>query len=486
MNFHKLKALFNNKVLLYAISRYATFLIQFINSLLIAFYLGPYYLGIWGFITLIVQYLNQINLGISHSVNAIISIHKKKEWYVQRVIGTSLTMLLGLSFLIVIFFTANYIFDFGIGDKFNFIKYSLVITAVGILGYFNSMFSNVFRVHGRIKEIIVNQSSLPILTLVSILLFKETSHLITALVGAYFLAFLIPFSIYIYNFPYTLKFYFIFRLVKKIQKKGWYLFIYNTSFYLIIISTKTFISTNYTIEEFGYFTFAYTFANVTLLLLQSFSFLIFPKIVNKFSIYTIEKSKLILKEVMNLYMVSSHFLIHSFIFIFPLFIFLFPKYESSSNAFKLIALTIILYTNSFGFISLLIAKEKEKLLGYIAFIALIINLIMLYVLTSFLKVDFGYAILATMTSNLFFVFGIGYLGNLNLGIPFKISYILEDVFPVKLLIPYLFSLILAIIDANYILFSIPLLVLLFLNYKVFIKIKNFIKKILLNPNIINI
>ncbi len=482
----KLKTLFKNKVLLYAMSRYITFLIQFINSLLIAFYLGPYYLGIWGFITLIVQYLNQINLGISHSVNAIISIHKRKEWYVERVVGTSLTMLVVLSFLMIIFFTTNYIFDFGIGDKYNFMKYSLVITAVGVLGYFNSMFSNVFRVHGRIKEIIVNQSILPILTFITILLFKESVDLLSALVAAYFLAFLIPFCTYILNFPYKLKFYFIFRLVKKIQKKGWYLFVYNTSFYLIIISTKTFVSANYNVEEFGYFTFAYTFANVTLLLLQSFSFLIFPKIVNKFSVYSISKAKVTLKEIMNLYMVSSHFLIHLFIFIFPLFLFFFPKYENSSDAFKLIALTIILYTNSFGFISLLIAKEEEKLLGYIAFTSLMINLFMLYILTVLLKVNFGFAILATMTSNIFFVFGIGYLGNLNLGVSFKISSILEDVFPIKLLIPYMISLLLAIIDVNYILFSVPLLLVLFLNYTTFVKIKKFIDKIVSNSNIINI
>ena len=76
-----------NKVVLFLFSRYATYFIHFINSLFIAVYLGPYYLGIWGFISLIIQYVNQINFGIAHSVTAIISVHKKKDIMRRKLLG---------------------------------------------------------------------------------------------------------------------------------------------------------------------------------------------------------------------------------------------------------------------------------------------------------------------------------------------------------------------------------------------------------------
>ncbi len=264
-----LKNALENKVLLYVFSRYATYFIQFINSMFIAVYLGPYYLGIWGFITLIIQYLNQINLGISHSVNAIISINKNKEWYVQKVIGNSITMLFGLSILIILFFILNTIFNFNIGAKYNFSDYAFMVTIIGIFAYFNSLFSNIFRVYGRIFEIAVNQSAFPILMLITVFMFKQ-ENLLRALVWANLIAFLLSLVLYIVMTPVKIKPLIIYRLIKTIQIKGWHLFIYNTSFYLIVISTKSFVSGYYSVEEFGYFTFSFALANVMLLLMQSF------------------------------------------------------------------------------------------------------------------------------------------------------------------------------------------------------------------------
>ena len=271
-----LKQVLKNKVFNYVFSRYATYFLQFVNSIFIAIYLGPYYLGIWGFITLIIQYLNQINFGIAHSVTAITSIYKEKKLYVEKVIGTSLTLLIGLSLIVVLLFMANELFNFNLGAKYNFSKYAPVIAAIGILAYFNTLMSNIFRVYGRLIEIAINQSAFPILMFVSILLFKN-EKLLWALIGANFLAFLLSFIIYIKRSPINLKPIFKWRLIKTIQIKGIYLFIYSASFYFIIISTKSFISAYYSVEEFGYFTFAFTLANVVLLLLQSF-FPHFPKL----------------------------------------------------------------------------------------------------------------------------------------------------------------------------------------------------------------
>ena len=115
-----LKKGITNPAIIYLVSRYGTYIIQFINSLFIAVYLGPYYLGIWGFINLVIGYIGQLNLGISHSVNVIVSINKQDEEYVRKIIGNGISMVLCLSIVIVMFFMLNKIGLIQIGSKYNF------------------------------------------------------------------------------------------------------------------------------------------------------------------------------------------------------------------------------------------------------------------------------------------------------------------------------------------------------------------------------
>jgi O-antigen/teichoic acid export membrane protein len=480
-----IKKALTNKVLHYVFSRYATYFIQFINSLFIAVYLGPYYLGLWGFITLVIQYLNQLNLGISHSVNAIISIHKNKEWYVQKVIGTSLTMLAGLSVVVILFFVANNVFHWDIGSKYNFSTYAPAVAAIGILAYFNTLFSNIFRVYGKVLEIAINQSAFPILMLITILFFRG-ENLLWALVGANLLSFIVSLAIYLIRKPIDFKPIYISRLVKKIQIKGWHLFVYNTSFYLIVISTRTFISAYYAVEEFGYFTFAFALANAFQLLLESFSFLIFPKLLNRLSSATNEKAMELIGTIRDAYITTSHLLIHFAILIMPVLFKFFPEYSKEISTFNLIALTIVLYSNSFGYAGLLIAKGFEKALGKMSLFALVINLILAFVLTQIVKVDYQYVIMATMGAYLFFVGAITILARQKLNCSIKFKNVLVDSFPINLFIPYLISLLLTVYSNNATLFIIPLLVFAVLNYTRMAKTYTIAKNMILNPNSINI
>lgn len=479
------KSALKNKVILFLFSRYSTYFIHFINSLFIAVYLGPYYLGIWGFISLVVQYLNHTNFGITHAVTAIISINKKKEFYVQKIIGTSLTLLTALSIIIALIFMANAVFDLNFGAKYNFSTYAPIVVLIGVLNYFNSLLASVFRVYGRLFEIGFHQTLFPVLILVSILVFSK-NDLLWALVGANFVAFLLAFIMYLVKSPVALKPIFDFRLFKRIQLKGWHLFVYNTSFFFIIISTRSIVSGYYSVEEFGFFTFAFSLANVVLMLLQAFSFLIFPKMLNRFAISTDNQNQELLSKVRDAYVTTSHLLVHSAILFFPIFLMLFPQYQSSSAAFKLIALTVVLYTNAFGYSGLLIAKGYEKKLGRLAFSTLVLNIILALVLVKVFEVPFTLVILATMISYFVYVYVQGSMGRkmLTLGTSFKSIW--NDVYPLRLFLPHVLSLILVLFSApNYYLVS-ALLLFLLLNYKVLLELKAVIKSIVVNPNFINI
>ena len=72
-----LKLLYKNKILFYLVSRYVTYGIAFISSLFIAAKLGPFYMGVWGFILLILNGFSQLHLGIGNSLNVLLDHNKE-------------------------------------------------------------------------------------------------------------------------------------------------------------------------------------------------------------------------------------------------------------------------------------------------------------------------------------------------------------------------------------------------------------------------
>ncbi len=475
----------NNKVLKYIFSRYLTYFIQFINSLFIAIYLGPYYLGVWGFINLIIQYFAQINFGIGHSANAIASIHKQKEGYVKMIIGTSISMFIILSAIVIFLFTANDALNFKFGEKYNFSQYAPLVLIPIIMGYFIGLLSVTYRIYGKIYKIAFSQTVFPVITLITLFFFRG-SNLLWALILGLCFSTITSIILFLINPPIKVKPIFNWRLVKIIQNKGWFLFIYNTSFYLIILSTRSFVSAFYSVEEFGYFTFAFTLANAILLLLESLSFLIYPKLLNRFASATNERASNLLGLVRDMYITTSHLLIHIAIFIFPLFLSFLPKYEQASNAFNIISLTVVLYTNSFGYSGLLIAKGEEKRLGQYSIIALCINIIIAFLLVQIYHVHYSYVIFSTMFTYFFYVILIGTLGARRLKIKSDFISVLKDILPIRLLTPYFTSVILTLFSAHYEYFIIPLILFITLNYKQLCTIKSTSKQIIINPNLINI
>ena len=479
------KTALKNKVILFIFSRYGTYLIQFINSLFIALYLGPYYLGIYGFITLITQYMNHLSFGVADSVTAIISVNKDKDLYIQKIIGTAITMLLGLSFIAILLFSTNEIFNLNLGSKYNFSTYAPIVVLIGVLGYFNTLFNHVFRVYGRLYEIAFNQTAYPLFILLAIIFFKN-SELLWALVAANFSAFLLSFILYLIKSPIKLKPLFYYNLFKIIQTKGWHLFIYNSSFFFIVISTRSFVSGFYSVEEFGYFTFAFSLANVILLLLQAFSYLIFPKLLNRFASSTNNQNIDLLEKLRNAYVTTSHLLIHVAILFFPLFLLFFPQYKIASEAFKLIALSVVLYTNSFGYSGLLIAKGYEKILGRVAFSALVLNATVALVLIKIINVPFTLVIISTMVSYFIYVYALGFMGRKMLQLDTSVLAVLNDIYPIRLLAPYALSLGFIILSISDIYFVLSIILFLILNFRVLSKLKTIIKTVILNPNFINI
>ncbi|CAA0199245.1 hypothetical protein LVK10_10325 [Tenacibaculum maritimum] len=484
--FQKLIKLLKNKVFFYTSSRYATYGLQFLNSLLIAKYLGVYYLGVWGFVMLVLQYLLRMNFGISNATNAIASIHKSDFKYVSQVIGVGVTLLCILSFLISLFFLIISFLPIDIGSKYLFGNFVPYVVMIAILNHFNLFFSNVFRVFGKLGAIVFNQTAQPLLMFFVIMFYKE-EELLLMLIKISLVASLLSFLFYLLTSPVSFKPFVSWKLIKEVQVKGIYLFIYNACFYLIIITTRTFVGNYYSVNEFGYFTFAFTLASSVLLLFESMSFLIFPKLLNRFSKGENQKTIELLNFLRGSYITISHFSIHLIILFYPLLLLYFPVYNSTVKVFSTIALTAVIYINSFGYQELLIAKEKEKKISLVAFLALVLNIFLNYIFVIILKLNYEYIILATMITYCIYIFVICYLGRKLIHKENSFKYTFLDVFPLKWMLPFILSFVITIFynEFNYLYLG-PLILFLSLNAKGIMQTWKLIKSIFKNSKIVDV
>lgn len=450
-----------NKYVIYLFTRYITYVLLFITSLIIAQKLGPLFFGIWGFITLIIQYFNNLNFGIPHSLTAILAINKGKRDYSTLIFNTSLVMCVILSLVVLVSFIIMKYFNIGV--DYNISKYYLWIFIIVMLNYYVMLFSNMFRVYDKLWEISLSQSVVPLLTLFSILIF-DSEYLIDILVLVTCIGPIISLFFFIKNTPLKLKPFFSIRLAKTIQKRANFLFLYNTSFYFIMISTRVIISSFFSVIEFGYFSFSFTLANAILLLLESISFLILPKMVHKLSKANDNDSYSLLSEIQTVFVTLSHGLIHLAIFFIPFLFIFFEKYLDAINLFRLLALTLVLYTNSFGCSNLLMAKGKERIMGFIAFTILVINVIFVYIISLYTK-DINLSIMGTGICYLVYSYILNYSSYRILNIENPIKKIITDTFPSGLFIPYMVSILIILIKGNNFLFIIPFFLYILLSRK---------------------
>lgn len=479
-----IKKIFYNKIIIYLLSRYGTYALQFLTSIIIAAKLGPYEFGVYGFINLIIMYFNQLNLGIPHSLNVLLVHNKDNHYECNRLMLNSFVLYLYIALIIIISYIYYVSKGLSISNKFNIDYYIIFIVLIIITAYFNSLFFVILRIKNKITDLTIIQSLNIVVSFIFVIIVRSEKLIYTLLI--------IQVISNIFSFLYATRNSF-FSINKKninvelqllLLKKGFFLFLYNSCFYFILISIRSIISHNYTIDEFGIFTFSFTMSNAVMLLLDSIMSLIYPKIINLLSSKNKSELDNALNKVRISFISSSHLLIYIAMFCFPILIYFMPKYSNALQSMNLCALAVLMNTNSYGYSTLLIAQNKEKLNAIISFSALILNVTLAYVLVYFLKVGFSYVILATLFTYLYYSFIIVKEGKRLLNIVDKTS-ILKEFFPVKLLLPYSIALILSICKLEN-LMIIVLIIFIILNIKDIRMFIQYGKKILNNSNIINL
>lgn len=478
--------LLRNKVVIYITSRYMTYFIQFLVGLMIAGKLGPYYFGLYGFLQLILNYFGNINLGVHHSLNVLL-VHSKNDDimssnYIANAIFITIgmTLVLGLVYIYITFFPPVAF------EKYQVQSYLWCICLIASLQYFNNVNVTVLRIENHLNAISVIQSIEVVFFLISVLLFNKGT-LIFSLIASMLLANIVSVCLaYKYDaIPDLSKASFSKKILKNIIFKGIYLFMFNSCFAFITISNRTIISSYYSVETFGKFTFSYQLANALMALSASMSYVIVPKLVDRLSSSDVSIVNATVDAVNNVYVTFTHLLMYIAMPFFALLVVILPQYKDALTAMNLIALAVLMNTNTTAYSSILIARDKEKISAWISLFGLLINIALGLFLVKVLNVEFSYVMMGTMLAYFIVCLLMSYYANRLLKtISFRKIFL--GPFPAQLLIPMIIAIILASIKVEWMMF-IPLVMFVLLNYgKIRLIYKNYIVRLINKPQIVDL
>lgn len=472
-----------NKVLLYLGTRYLTYFIQFLTALIIANRLGPYFLGIWGVYLLVLNYLCNLNFGINNSLNIYIvqnfDKHSIKEGYIKN--SFSLFMILGV--LIIIIGIIYYFIYYNLDKIYNIGINIFIICLISIFRHFNNNFGTIFRTENKLLEMSVQQSLTPLFAFIAVI-FYSGKDLLNFLLLAYLLGELIPLSFFLIRKNFNIVGRLSVSTQKKILSKGVWLFIYNFCFYAILLTTRSLISGNYSTEDFGKFTFSYTIASSLLLLLESFTTLIFPKLIDKFNTTDKKQVNRVANTLMETVVTLCYAMFSFFIPLVPYLLHFFPQYCDTEDVVCITSLSIIVYINNV-YIYYLMAINKEKQLAIVSFSSLVFNILVGMLLIKVLGVSYQYVVLSMLVSYYLF----GFLANVYTQhlIGERLAFNrLFAFFPIRLFLPYGMYILISVFSLSSIYYIPSVLLFLILNKKQLKYIYDTLLHILNSPQVIDL
>lgn len=484
MMFDLVKKILSNKILLYVTSRYIIYALQFVLLVVIATRLGVTNYASWGFFLLLLGYCNVINGGIANSVSYYMIQNKNDDYLIRCYASASYILIFILVFILFLLSISCIVIQPVLLAKYNITDKIIFLFVIAAMQYVNFLFSNIYRVKNRLLELAVYQSIVPVCMLLVVLI-SSREALFNLLIYSYIVAHAISLFVFIFNgqlpkFTFAPAFY-----LKELLKKGFFLFVYNSCFYLICATTSLVVSIYYSVDDYGLYSFSYSLGHSVLLLLEAFTFVVFPKLIDKFYLAGKDEFSAIIKIVRNNYIKLSHLLMYFSLLLFPLVTFFFPQYSGALQAMYITSLSILISTNAFGYNTLLLSKNYEKSISKISIYSLLLNMVIVILMASVLKLSFAYAVLSMMI--VYYVFSLGciILANKIFRLQFSFIHILNEAFEWRLFIPFVTALGFAFMQYYSFMF-IPIILYVTLNYKAIIEIVNSIKQIIYRPNIIDI
>jgi O-antigen/teichoic acid export membrane protein len=353
----------------YSIIKYIALGFGFLKGIINAKFLGPDLLGVLGNLTLILGYCTYANLGIVHSMNREYVLANENSGDESKdVLSTSFTFLVILS-LLFLCLSLGSIFAY----KNIFGIYLALIFLIAIFEQFKNYFVNYFRLldnYNMINLIEVIYSIVAfILTLLLINNYKIYGVLFAMLICGIVILIVCILKANFINLKIDK------RILKNLISIGIPLLIYNLGFYILTTIDRWIILRYYTDSDLGYYTFANSMVNATLVFISSILFLLYPKLIKAFNEGRNKNIEEKVKVYTKLLEVSSAIFFSIGVIIFKPFVsIVVNKYLDSIGIYMILLIAIIINNLSYFANSYIVSNKNQKYLVYLQVISGIINL----------------------------------------------------------------------------------------------------------------
>ena len=356
-----LKKIISNGKVVFILSKYATYAIYFIISLVIANKLGLFYFGIYGFLKLIIQYFTYSNLGVNYSSLVIMSEDANKDITKNSSILTSSIIItfFSLTFFYLIFVAICNLYDIEFYNRFNIGQYVFYIFFIVLIKQINQLYINIYRVYDRLK--IINWAYIiPCIGEFIILFTGNGKRLLDNIMWAMVFSNGIVFIIFLVDAKFSISNNIDIKATKKLVRRGIMLLLYNISFYFIVLAAKSYISSEFQIEDFAQYSFSYNISDAVMLLNSSVSFFIYPNLINKLSSSnSTDNSLLLMREMQQYYMIAASLVIIIALIASHFLQLIVPDYVKSEYILQILLLSQLLVANSFIMTTFLVQQKKE-------------------------------------------------------------------------------------------------------------------------------
>lgn len=359
--FKRLRGIILSDKIQFVGTKYITYFIYFLISIIVANKLGLFYFGIYGFIKLLMQYFSYTNLGVNYSGIVIMSEQSTPDDKQNLQILNSSILVSVVSFAIcMLLFVAGYRTLFPeINDKYLVDNYILYLSLVVAFKQINQIFINLNRIYNRLK--IINWAYfIPCIAELVVLAFGREDVLLRNIMWAMVISNGLVTLHFIIRNPFKIQLCHDTEITILIVKRGFKLLLYNVSFYFIILIAKSFMSSHYSVEEFAQYSFSYNISEAVMLLNNSISFLIYPTLLNKFHTTKDVGQKVeIMQRTQNTYMAVANMIIVIAFLLVPFLGYIVPEYSESRHILIVLLLGQLLIANTFTICTNLVQNKKE-------------------------------------------------------------------------------------------------------------------------------
>ena len=353
-------------ILFFLATRYAGYVLLFLRGLIIAKFLGTFYFGIWGFLTLILQYLSYSSFGINYALTVQLSTGNQTDQSQKSQISSMAilaTTLISLVFILI----SKIALSSGVElfPRYEFSKYMIMILFIAGVSNVQQVIINILRVEKKTFIIALVEIVTSILLLISAFIYRD-NRLIDVQLLTMLITGILSLILLAYKYPYKFQFYFKVEILNSLFKLGFPLFIYNLSFYLITISTRTIISAFYPIEILGFFTLANSISYATLLGLQTVGWLIYPEVLSRTTENnSTDDTRQTINRINILYNTACYLMVFVLIIFLPLVLLFIPQYRSALPIITIMVISQAVLSSSYGFNALATSRKKQNVIALI-------------------------------------------------------------------------------------------------------------------------